>query len=98
MSTCPECDLCPYFGEGTTYEASSVFQEMALKFIALYKYSIPSEDFKLADIHPSEIDKFYIDDSRCCFHCKPNLEEERYFLPVENFLPFYIDDKNKEGA
>ena len=61
MSTCPECDLCPYFGEGTTYEASSVFQEMALKFIALYKYSIPSEDFKLADIHPSEIDKFYSD-------------------------------------
>ena len=103
MPTCPECDLCPYFGEGTAYEASSMFQEMALKFIALYKYSITSEDFKLTDIDPAEIDKFYfdfltsaeqiIDDSKCCPHCKPNLEEGRYFLPDGSSLPFYIDDK-----
>jgi hypothetical protein len=103
MSPCPECDLCPYFGEGTAYEASSMFREMTLKFIALYKYSIISEDFKLTDIHPSEIDKFYfdflrsaeqmIDDSKCCPHCKSNLEEGRYFLPDGSSLPFYIDNK-----
>jgi hypothetical protein len=61
MSTCPECDLCPYFGWGTAYEASSFFHEMALKFIAHYSHPITSEDFKLKDINPSEIDKFYLD-------------------------------------
>ncbi len=59
MSTCPHCDLCPYFGEGTAYGASSIFQEMALKFIVLYKYPIESDDFRLTDIAPSEIDKVY---------------------------------------
>lgn len=59
MSTCPECDLCPYFAEGTAYEASSIFQGMALKFIALYKYPITSENFSLSTIKPSEINKFY---------------------------------------
>lgn len=101
MSTCPECDLCPYFGEGTAYEASSLFQEMALKFIALYKYPITSDDFKLSDIEPSEIDKFnfdffiiaeqMVDNSNCCPCCKPNLEGGRYFLPDGSSLPFYID-------
>lgn len=61
MSTCPECDLCPYFGEGTAYEASSMFQEMALKFIFFYKYPITSEDFKLKGVNPSQMDKFYFD-------------------------------------
>jgi hypothetical protein len=102
MSTCPECDLCPYFGEGTAYEASSIFQNMALKFIALYKYPITSEDFKVNDIKPSEINKFCfdfeeeeqtVDDSNRCPHCKPNVEEGRYFLPDGSSLPFYIDEK-----
>lgn len=52
MSTCPECDLCSYFG-------SSVFQKAALRFIALYEYPIISEGFGLSTIKPSEIDKFY---------------------------------------
>jgi len=103
MSTCPECDLCPYFGEGTAYDASLMFQEMALKFIALYKYPITSDNFKLTDIDPSEIDKFYfdfltsagqlVDVSKCCPFCKPNLEEGRYFPPDGSSLPFYIDKK-----
>jgi hypothetical protein len=103
MSTCPECDLCPYFGEGTAYEASSIFHEMALKFIALYEYSITSDNFKLTDIEPSKIDMFYfdfftsveqtIDYSNCCPYCKPNLEEGRYFLPDGSSLPFYVDEK-----
>ncbi len=103
MSACPECDLCPYFGEGTAYEASSMFQERVLKFISLYRYPITSDDFELTDIDPSEIDKFYfnfftsaeqiIDDSKYCPYCKPNLEEGRYFLPGGSSLPFYIDDR-----
>lgn len=61
MSTCPECDLCPYFvdEDETAYEA--IFQEMAFKFIALYKYPVTSDNFKITDIEPSEIDKYYID-------------------------------------
>ena len=59
MSTCPNCDLCPCFGEASAYEASSIFQEMALKFIALYEYPITSEDFSLSTIKPLKIDKFY---------------------------------------
>ncbi len=102
MSTCPECNLCPYFGEGTAYEANSMFHEMALKFIALYKYPITSEDFKITDIKPSEINKFCfdfeeeeqtVDDSNRCPYCKPNVEQGRYFLPDGSSLPFCIDEK-----
>lgn len=59
MAVCPECDLCPYFGDGTLHEASSVFQEMALKFIALYDYPITSEGFNISTVKPSDLDKFY---------------------------------------
>ncbi len=101
MSTCPECDLCPYFGEGTASEASSLFKDMALEFIAHYKYHISSDDFRLADIEPSEIDAFWfdsftitdqvIDHSNCCTYCRPNLEDGRYFLPDGSSLPFCMD-------
>lgn len=59
MSTCPDCDLCPYFGDVKPQNANIIFQEMALKFVAIYDYPITSEDFSLSAIKPSEIDKFY---------------------------------------
>ena len=59
MSTCPDCDLCPYFGEGLCSEARPLFREMALDFIVLYKHPIPSDDFKLAKIDPSDIDDYW---------------------------------------
>ena len=102
MSTCPECDLRPYFGTGEAYEAGLLFWEMALKFIAVYKYSI-TENFKITDIDPTEIDKFYFDffgtteqitdNLKCCSYCKPKVEEGRYFSPDGSSLSFYIDDK-----
>lgn len=60
MSTCPDCDLCAYFGEGIFWEAQPLFRKMALTFIAVYKHPITSDDFKLRDIDPSEIDEFYL--------------------------------------
>lgn len=60
MSTCPECDLCAYFGEGMFSEATPLFQKMALKFIAVYKHPITSDDFRLSEIEPSEVDEFYL--------------------------------------
>jgi len=62
MSVCPECDLCPYFGEGMFSEATPAFQRMAFEFIALYEHPITSDDFKLSDIDPSEIDDFWHSD------------------------------------
>jgi len=59
MSMCPDCDLCPYFGEGTGFEASPLFHEMALNFIVLYKHPITSDDFTLAKIDPSDIDDYW---------------------------------------
>ena len=59
MSTCPDCDLCPYFGEGTYSEARFVFREMAVEFIVLYRHSITSDGFKLAEIDPSDIDDYW---------------------------------------
>jgi hypothetical protein len=59
MATCPECDLCAYFGEGLCYEATPFFQRMALKFIALYGHPITSGDFNLSQIESSEIEDFW---------------------------------------
>jgi hypothetical protein len=59
MSTCPDCDLCAYFGEGIGSEASPLFHEMALNFIILYKHPITSDNFKLSEIDPSDIDDFW---------------------------------------
>ncbi len=53
MSTCPICDSCPYFDEMVP------FGQMALRFLALYKYPIVTEDFNISIIKPSEIDAFY---------------------------------------
>jgi hypothetical protein len=33
MSTCPECDACPYFGEGEFNEATPFFQHLATRFV-----------------------------------------------------------------
>lgn len=59
MSTCPECDLCPYFGEGIFYKAHLMFQRMASDFIYIYKYPITSDDFSISIIKPSEINEFF---------------------------------------
>jgi len=59
MSVCPECDLCPYFGEGICSEATPAFQRIAFEFIALYEHPITSDDFKLSDVDSSEIDDFW---------------------------------------
>ncbi len=59
LSTCPDCDLCAYFGEGVCWEAQPLFHDMALNFIIRYKHPIMSYDFKLADIDPSDIDDFW---------------------------------------
>jgi hypothetical protein len=59
MSTCPDCDLCAYFGEGIFSEAQPLFNKMALTFIAVHKHPITSDNFKLSDIEPTEIDEFY---------------------------------------
>jgi hypothetical protein len=67
MATCPDCDVCPYFegpgllgeGEYDITEISDICHRMALEFIARYKYSITSDNFELADIHPFEIKKFF---------------------------------------
>lgn len=98
MSTCPECDLCPYFGEGTAYEASSIFQKMALKFMAIYKYPITSDDFKIADIKPSEINKFYFDfgeeeqtttdTTNRCPYCNLMLKKGDIFFQMEVLYHF----------
>jgi len=58
MATCPECSLCPYFGEGTQ-EAPIVFEDFALQFIISYKHPIGADDFGLTSIDPLEIDAFY---------------------------------------
>lgn len=58
MSTCPECELCPYFGEGTG-EASSLFRELSLRFIVSYKHPIHTDAFNLSSIKPGELDEFY---------------------------------------
>lgn len=59
LSTCPECDICAYFGEGIASEASNLFRDMALKFVMTYNHPIMSYDFKLADINHSDIDDFW---------------------------------------
>lgn len=59
MSVCPECHLCPYFGEGLAFEAQRLFEKMACDFIVRYEYPVTSEDFKLSGIKPSEIDNFF---------------------------------------
>lgn len=32
LATCPDCDLCPYFGGGSFQEATSAFAALALRF------------------------------------------------------------------
>ena len=60
MSTCPHCDSCAYFGNGTGKELSfSIFQKIALEFIIFSNYSIASQEFRLSGITPSELEDFY---------------------------------------
>ena len=59
MSMCPDCDVCPYYHGPIGSDGGPLFHEMALSFIIRYNHFIASEDFKLAEIDPSEIDHFW---------------------------------------
>jgi hypothetical protein len=49
MATCPECDLCPYFGQG------AMFEDIALEFL---RQRDTPERLNLGDIAFDEIDQF----------------------------------------
>lgn len=54
MATCPDCELCPYFGNADR-DANEVFAELALDFVASRK----TEKLNLGTIAPSELDAFF---------------------------------------
>jgi hypothetical protein len=56
MATCPDCNYCPYFGQGCMDgEASEVFEEIALRF--LQERNTPAQ-LNLGDIPAAEVDAF----------------------------------------
>jgi hypothetical protein len=55
MATCPHCNLCPYFGEGTAGEATEVFDSLALRF--LQERGTPKK-LNIGKIAQEEVDAF----------------------------------------
>jgi hypothetical protein len=57
MASCPDCDGCPYFGNGEPGEAGDVFLEMAIAFAESHY----PNGIKLADVTIEEMDAFFAD-------------------------------------
>jgi hypothetical protein len=55
MACCPQCNSCPYFGQGTAGEATEVFEALAFQF--LEERDTP-EKLNIGDISEEEIDTF----------------------------------------
>jgi hypothetical protein len=57
MAACPNCDGCPYFGEGLFYEAYPFFHGQAARFIA--HNAIDSEEADLRKIKGATVKRFF---------------------------------------
>lgn len=55
MAICPDCDLCPYFGEPD--EASQTFLQLAMQFVK-WRGINDVRQLKLAEIKPRDFDRF----------------------------------------
>jgi len=55
MATCPECDLCPYFGAGVTGDATSAFENYALEFL---RQRDTPENLDIGNIAEEEVNAF----------------------------------------
>jgi hypothetical protein len=62
MSTCPNCDDCPYFGEGIGGEASPFFHDLAARFIVTHAMTDTAEA-DLKKIKPAALRQFLNENS-----------------------------------
>lgn len=59
MAVCPNCELCPYFGEGMG-EGWTVFQQMSVSFIAFNGIGKTKEEkFDIGNMDSGALSEYY---------------------------------------